>query len=84
MESIPFGSVLIVGQARPQLMSAIKKVSAIITDEGGILSHSAIISREFGIPAIIGTKIATKVLNTGDKVRIDTDNGIVNILKKVD
>jgi len=50
---------------------------AIITDEGGLTCHAAIISRELGIPCVIGTKIATKVLHDGDEVDVDADNGII-------
>jgi len=71
------GSILVATQTKPQLMTAIAKASAIITDEGGICSHAAIISREFGIPAIIGTGNATKMLKDGDFVEVDADNGIV-------
>ena len=54
-----------------------KKASAIITDEGGLSCHAAIVARELGIPCIIGTKIATKVLKDGDRVEVDADKGIV-------
>jgi len=55
---------------------------AIITDEGGITSHAAIMSREFKKPCIIGTKIATQVLKDGDLVEVDADNGVVRILER--
>lgn len=58
-EKMKIGDILITGMTRPHLMPAIKKASAIITDEGGITSHAAIIARELKIPCIIGTKIAT-------------------------
>ena len=61
---------------------AMKKASAIITDEGGIICHAAIASRELKKPCIIGTKIATKILKDGDLVEVDADNGIVGILGK--
>lgn len=51
--------------------------AAIVTDEGGITCHAAIISRELGIPSIIGTKVATKVLKTGDLIEVNADEGIV-------
>jgi len=59
-----------------------KKASAIVTDDGGITCHAAIVSRELGKPCIIGTKIATKVLHDGDLVEVDADNGVVRILEK--
>ena len=82
MDEMKKGNILVAGQTRPFLMSAIKKAGGIITDEGGITSHAAIISRELDIPCIIGTKIATKVLKDGDSVEVDADKGIVKILKK--
>ncbi len=63
-------------------MPAVSKVIAIITDEGGILCHAAIVSRELKIPCIIGTKIATKVLKDGDLVKVNADKGIVRILEE--
>jgi phosphoenolpyruvate synthase/pyruvate phosphate dikinase len=63
-------------------MPVLRKAGAIVTDEGGITSHAAIIARELKIPCIIGTKIATKVLEDGDLVEVDADNGTVRILTK--
>lgn len=60
----------------------LKNIKAIITDEGGIACHAAIISRELNVPCIIGTKIATEVLKDGDLVEVDADKGVVNILKR--
>ncbi len=73
--------VLVSVMTTPDLMPAMKKAKAIITDEGGLTSHAAIISRELGIPCIIGTKIATKVLKDGQLVEVDANKGIVRIIK---
>ena len=59
-----------------------KRASAIVTDEGGITCHAAIIARELKVPCVIGTKIATQVLNDGDLVEVNANQGIVKILKK--
>ncbi len=75
------GDVLVSGSTGPEMILACKKAGAIITDEGGIISHAAIVSREFGIPCIVATKIATKLLNDGDLVEVDAINGIV---RKID
>ena len=80
--TFPENAILVAGQTRPLLMPAIRKAKAIITDEGGLLCHAAIISRELRIPCIIGTKIATKILNDGDEVEIDTNTGFVTVLEK--
>ena len=74
------GEILVSPMTMPNYLSAIKKASAIVTDEGGITCHASIISRELKKPCIIGTKIATQVLKTGDKVEVDADNGVVKIL----
>ena len=75
------GEILVTEMTRPDTILACRKAAAIITDEGGITSHAAIISREFKIPCIIGTKIATQILKTGDLAEVDAINGIVKILK---
>ena len=76
------GEILVSTMTRPDHIVAMKKAAAIITNEGGITCHAAIISRELGIPCIIGTKIATKVLKDGDLVEVDADRGVVKILEK--
>ena len=73
--------VLVAPMTTPDLMPAIRRAIAVITDEGGITSHAAIISREMGIPCIIGTRIATKVLKDGDLVEVDANKGIIKIIK---
>ncbi|MFA6428441.1 MAG: PEP/pyruvate-binding domain-containing protein [Candidatus Buchananbacteria bacterium] len=76
------GEILVTGMTRPEFVPLMKKAVAVITDEGGITSHAAIISRELGIPCVIGTKIATKVLHDGDLVEVDGGKGIVRIINK--
>lgn len=76
------GEILVTSMTRPEYVPAMKKAAAIITDEGGITCHAAIISRELGVPCIIGTKIATKVLETGMQVEVRANHGLVKIIKK--
>lgn len=76
------GDILVTSMTRPEFMLVIRLASAIITDEGGITSHAAIISRELGIPCIVGTKNATQVLKDGDLVEVDANKGVVKILKR--
>ena len=76
------GDVLVTSMTRPEMVIAMKKAAAIVTDEGGVTSHAAIVSRELKIPCIIGTQIATKVLKDGDLVEVDANKGLVKILKK--
>ncbi|MFA4834171.1 MAG: PEP-utilizing enzyme [Patescibacteria group bacterium] len=75
------GEILICEQTTPDYLVGIKKAAAIVTNIGGLTCHAAIISREFGIPCIVGTKIATQVLKDGDRVEVDANKGIVRILK---
>ncbi|MFH1089183.1 MAG: PEP-utilizing enzyme [Candidatus Uhrbacteria bacterium] len=74
------GEILVTGMTRPEYVPFMKKAAAIITDEGGITCHAAIVARELKKPCIIGTKIATQVLHDGDLVEVDADNGIVRKL----
>lgn len=76
------GDILVSVHTNPSLMLYIEKCSAIVTDEGGILSHAAIISREMKKPCIIGTKIATKVFKDGDLVEVDAQRGVVRLLNR--
>ena len=68
---------------RPQIVHLCQKAAAIVTDEGGITSHAAVVSRELDIPCIINTSNATSVLKTGDMVKVEADDkGIVKIIRK--
>src|SRR3989338_167935 len=70
------GEILVTEMTRPQTMMACYKAKAIITDEGGIVSHAAITASELKKPCVIGTKIATKILKNGDLVEVDGDKGV--------
>ncbi|MFA4834124.1 MAG: PEP-utilizing enzyme [Patescibacteria group bacterium] len=72
--------ILTTSMTTTDMISAIKKAAAFITDEGGITCHAAIIARELKKPCIIGTKIATRILKDNDLVEIDANNGIVKII----
>jgi phosphohistidine swiveling domain-containing protein len=76
------GDVLVTGSTGPEMIVACHKAGAIVTEEGGICSHAAIVSRELGIPCIIGTKIATQVLKDGDLIEVDAVKGVVKKIKK--
>ncbi len=76
------GDILVSEMTRPNIIMACKKAGAIITDEGGITCHAAIVARELKKPCIIGTKIATQVLKDGDLVEVDAEKGVVRIVKK--
>lgn len=77
MANMEKGDVLVSSMTRPEMVPAMKLASAIVTDEGGITSHAAIVSRELRIPCVIGTKKATQLLSDGDMVEVDAEKGIV-------
>lgn len=71
------GDILMTSMTRPEFLPLMKLAAAIVTNEGGITSHAAIVSRELKIPCIIGTKNATKIFKDGDMVEVDANAGIV-------
>jgi|GEM_PF-2006580 len=84
LEKIERGDVIVAPMTNPDMTIAFGKVGAIITDAGGLASHAAIIARELKIPAVVGTGIATKLLQDGMIVHIDATNGIVKIISDED
>lgn len=75
------GDVLVAVTTNPDYVSTMQTVAAIITDEGGTLSHAAIIARDCGIPCVVGTRFATERLKDGDEVLVDASHGIIHLLK---
>lgn len=75
INSVMPGDILVAPQTNPDYVPAMKKASAIVTDLGGRTSHAAIVSREIGIPAIVGTEKATKVLKTGEVITVNGATG---------
>ncbi|MEM4295831.1 MAG: phosphoenolpyruvate synthase, partial [Candidatus Anstonellales archaeon] len=71
------GDILVTKMTNPDYVPAMKRASAIVTDEGGLTSHAAIVSRELGIPAIVGTGNATQVLKEGMEITVDAKTGVV-------
>ncbi len=71
------GDILVATQTHPNLVPYMKSSMAIVTDEGGITCHAAIVSRELRKPCIIGTKLATKIFKTGDRLELDLKTGAV-------
>ncbi len=71
------GNILVAPQTNPDFVPAMKKAAAIVTDSGGRTSHAAIVSRELGIPAVVGTGQATKKLRTGMVITVDGARGKV-------
>ncbi|TSC77308.1 MAG: pyruvate, water dikinase [Parcubacteria group bacterium Gr01-1014_31] len=80
MAKMKQGDILVSIATDPDIVSAMKKAAAIVTEQGGVTSHAAIVSRELNIPCVIGTKIATKVFKDGDEVEVDANRGVVTLL----
>ena len=74
------GEVLVCPVTAPSWGPVFPKIAAAVSDIGGMMSHAAIVAREYGLPAVVGTGHATKLIKTGDRVRVDGDNGTVTIL----
>lgn len=81
LNKVEEGDILVAVQTTPELLPAMKKAVAFVTDVGGITSHAAIVSREMNKPCIIGTKFATEVFKDGDLVEVDALNGYVRKVK---
>ena len=77
IDKIKNGDILVTEMTSPDFVPAMKKASAIVTDKGGQTSHAAIVSRELGIPAVVGTKTATKVLKEDQVLTVNGSTGAV-------
>lgn len=76
------GEVLVCPSTNPSWAPVFTKIKATVTDIGGLTSHAAIVCREYGVPSVTGTGVATQVIKTGDIVQVDGDTGTVNIVKR--
>ncbi|SEH12565.1 phosphoenolpyruvate synthase [Natronorubrum sediminis] len=84
LDKVSEGDVIVTEMTMPDMVPAMKRASGIITDEGGMTSHAAIVSRELGVPAIVGTTNATTTLEDGQVVTLDGDKGAVLEGQEVD
>jgi pyruvate,water dikinase len=75
------GDILVCQMTNPAWVVLFTKIAGLVTDTGGTTSHPAVLAREFGIPAVIGTSVATHRIATGDRVRVDGTNGVAEILR---
>jgi phosphoenolpyruvate synthase/pyruvate phosphate dikinase len=81
-KKIRFGDIIVAPITTPDMIVALRLAKGIITDEGGITCHAAIVSRELKKPCVIGTKTATKQINDGDLIEITGDNERVKIISR--
>ena len=76
------GDILVCPTTNPSWAPVFTKIKAAVTDIGGLTSHAAIVCREYGVPSVTGTGIATSVIKTGDIIRVDGDTGVVTIVER--
>ena len=81
-DSVREGDVLVCKMTNPAWVVVFTKIVGLVTDSGGVVSHPAVISREFGIPAVVGTSVATERIKTGDRIRVNGSTGIVELLER--
>lgn len=74
------GDIIVATMTTPDFVPIMQKAVAFVTDEGGILCHAAILSREMKKPCIVGTKNATKMIKDGDRIRMNLKKGMVKIV----
>ena len=82
LDKVKKGDILVTPMTTPEMIPALKKASAIVTDEGGITCHAAIVSRELKIPCVIGTLNATKLISDNDLLEVDANKGTIKIITK--
>jgi phosphoenolpyruvate synthase/pyruvate phosphate dikinase len=80
MPKMKEGDILVSTATTPSIVPAIRKAAAIVADEGGLTCHAAIVSREFKIPCVVGTKIGTQILRDGDQIEVDAIKGVIKKL----
>jgi pyruvate,water dikinase len=80
-DQVQDGDILVCQMTNPAWVVLFTKIAGLVTDTGGTTSHPAVLAREFGIPAVIGTSVATQRIATGDRVRVDGTAGQVEILR---
>ena len=76
------GQVVVAATTGPEMMAGLIKAGAIVANEGGIISHAAVISRELKIPCLVNTRCATDIIQDGDLVRVDAYKGIATVINK--
>jgi pyruvate,water dikinase len=74
------GEILVCPVTAPSWGPVFGKIAAAVSDIGGTMSHAAIVAREYGMPAVVGTGTATARISTGDRLRVDGDRGVVTVL----
>ena len=76
------GEILVAPVTSPSWTPVFQRIAGAVLDTGGIMCHAAIVAREYGLPAVVGTGTGTRLIKTGDRVRIDAGTGVVTILHR--
>lgn len=76
------GEILVCPSTNPSWAPVFTNIKATVTDIGGLTSHAAIVCREYGIPSVTGTGVATSIIKTGDIIKVDGDAGVVEVIKR--
>jgi len=79
-DQVKSGDILVCQMTNPAWTPLFAMISGIVCDAGGMVAHPAVMAREFGIPGVTGTGVATREIKTGDRLRVDGSNGVVEIL----
>jgi pyruvate,water dikinase len=82
LSQVQMHEILVCPASDPTWSSAFGRIKAVVTNQGGIMSHAAIVCREYGVPCVTNTTIGTEVIKTGDYIKVDGDSGKVSILKR--
>lgn len=81
-ERLAAGEVMVASTTNPDWVQAMQRAAALVTDGGGMTCHTAIVSRELGVPCVVGTRSATRILREGELVTVDGDSGVVFAAQK--
>ena len=83
-DQVQEGEILVCQMTNPAWVVLFTKIAGLVTDAGGVASHPAVVAREFGLPAVVGTSDATARIKTGDRVRVNGATGVVEILERAE
>jgi pyruvate,water dikinase len=79
-DKVQAGDILVCQMTNPAWVVLFTKIAGLVTDAGGVSGHPAVLSREFGIPAVVGSSVATQTIKSGDRIRVDGNKGVVEVL----
>ena len=79
-DQVKKGEIMVCKMTNPACVVVFTKIKGLVTDAGGVLAHPAVVSREFGIPAVVGTSVATEKIKTGMRIRVNGNTGVVEII----